>query len=231
MMEFNLQLFGGRGSSADIDKLRKRMSSEGGSQRGTVKPLDASEFKDYSLEQVESRIRGLAHEELFILDENDKVIAAYKGNATSVAFPASYLAEKGLTVTHGHPKGAEEFGGTFSFADVKNMIASNWKEHRATASGQGEMNYIMRRTSKATPKNTSRLGRKLRNEEGKVMNNMADAYNKTYKSAIASGKSKSQAMHMARQTAVGVIDKYWSDTLPKYGFTYTKRKKNYKYGR
>ena len=42
--------------------------------------MDVSKFEGKSLQEIESRIQSLSHEELFVLDKNDKVIQAYKGN-------------------------------------------------------------------------------------------------------------------------------------------------------
>lgn len=220
---------GGRGQSYSRDKLKQQLGS--GGHKGTAHPIDIQKYEGKTLEQIEGKLRKLKREQLVVLDANDKPVAAYQGDAHSVAFPAKLVNEKGATVTHGHPKGAAEFGGTFSFADVKNMAMSQWKEHRATASGQGEMNYILRRNSKSTPRNAKALLNKLNKEENKVMAKAGSVYDKAYDKAIKQGKSKKQALHQARQEFVGEIDRYWSKTLPKYGIDYVKRKKDYRYGR
>lgn len=142
---------GGRGGKGNVNGFIDWLSKEG-KGGGSPHPLDISKFSNMSLEDAERRIRNLKHEELFVFDKDGKLIEAYKGSATSVSFPMSVLDYKGATVTHGHPKGAADFGGTFSFADIKNMLESKWAEHRATASGQGEMNYIMRKGQGAKPK-------------------------------------------------------------------------------
>ena len=224
-----VETVGGRGASYFKQKFISYFSSR--QKRGVEHPVDIKKYQDWSLEKIEGHIRQLDHEELFALDANDKPIAVYKGTKTQVAFPISLLNEEGATVTHGHPKGAAEFGGTFSFADVYNMAESKWKEHRATASGQGEMNYIMKRNSKSNTKRDRALISRIQKDEKKVMGSASDAYSKKYKEAIQSGKTQKQAIHLARQEAVGEIDKYWANTLPKYGIDYIKRKKNYKYGR
>ena len=50
-------------------------------------PIDIEQYKDWSLEQIEGRIRTLAHEELFAFDRNGELIAAFKGDRNSVTFP------------------------------------------------------------------------------------------------------------------------------------------------
>nr|DAE55156.1 MAG TPA: hypothetical protein [Caudoviricetes sp.] len=191
-------------------------------------PMDVSKFDGKSLQEIESRIRSLSHEELFVLDKNDKVIQAYKGNSKSVAFPRSVLAIEGATVTHGHPKGMAEFGGTFSFADVRNMADSKWSEHRATASGQGEMNYIMRRTSKS---NGSGLKKRIESDAPSLQRHLSTTYSSVYNSQRKAGKSESQALHRARQEAVGELNAYWKKVMPQYGYEYVTRKRSYKYNR
>ena len=221
---------GGRGASYNREKTKEFLSS-GGGNKGKAHPIDIKKYEGQTLEQIESRIRKLNHEELFALDANDKPIAAYKGNKDSVAFPMTLLLEKDATVTHGHPKGAAEFGGTLSFADVRNMAVSLWKEHRATASGQGEMNYILRRNSNSNHNKDKALYNKIRKDEPKVLKRFETTYDKAYKEARKSGKSIKQAIHVARQAGVGEVDRYWMETLPKYGIDYIKRKKDYRYGR
>ena len=194
--------------------------------------LDA-EIKKYlveswTLERIEGRIRNLGHEELFVLDADGNVIAAYRGNDHSVSFPATLLNEPGVTVTHGHPKSAADFGGTFSWKDIDNMLSSNWAEHRATASGQGEMNYIMRRTAKADP---TGLRRQINTDYPRINKKWQQVYNDAYKAEVAKGTPKKEAMHIARQKGVGVLNRYYKDTFAKYGYEYITRKDPYKYNR
>lgn len=143
---------GGRGAGSGNGP-----QSSGGHRRGdqrSVHPIDISKgkWKGLSLEKGESIIRKRTREVLLAYDENGKLQAAYQGNKQSVAFPADLMTKKGWTVTHGHPKGDANFGGTFSFADVHNFNRSQWSEHRATASGKGEMNYILRANAKSNKK-------------------------------------------------------------------------------
>ena len=185
------------------------------------RPMDISQFQGWTLQQVEDRIRNLDHEELFVFDRDGNIVAAYRGNANSVAFYHDELMRDGATVTHGHPKGSEGYGGTFSPQDVLNMAASDWAEHRATASGQGEMNYIMRRTSSTTSGNSSDLYARVSRDAPNLEAQMRAAAN-------AAGATTAPAR---RQIYVGVLDRYWRSVLPQYNFEYVKRKTAYNYGR
>lgn len=227
MIKLQLQYFGGRGASGVRQKIKDWLRGQGRSKK-KAKPLDYKKLGLKSLEDVEKRIRNIDHEELFVFDKDDKIIDAYKGDKDSVAFPTALLSETDATVTHGHPKGTAEFGGTFSFADINNMLDSQWKEHRATASGQGEMNYIMRRTANA---DSAGLRKRINQDIKKLENNLVNTYKQSYLSAIASNKSNEQALHIARQKAVGELNAYYKEVMPQYGFEYIVRKKNYKYNR
>ncbi len=213
---------------SDLSKTKDWLRNEGGHARGPAQEIDISPFAGWMLEQTEGRLRNLGHEELFVFDENDKLIAAYKGDKDSVGFPMDLLSQDGLTVTHGHPKGDSDFGGTFSWADINNMLDSNWKEHRATASGQGEMNYIMRRTDKADSKG---LRNQINKDFPKIDAKWQKVYRDAYNTEVKKGTPKEQARHIARQKGVGVLNAYYKRTFPKFGFDYITRKKGYTYNR
>lgn len=214
---------GGRGASGPYIDHLKNLGSGGGSVE-----VITDKYKNLTLEQTEKRLRNLTHEELVIFDKDGKVAAAYKGDRTSVSFDDKWINEKGAIVTHGHPKGTEEFGGTFSFADMKNMLNSNWAEHRATASGQGEMNYIIRRTAKSNAKG---FYSDINRNYDRLNNRMVRTRNSTFKRLRDEGASLSEATHAARQAMTGVLNSYYKKTAEKYGFEYINRKKDYKYGR
>lgn len=218
---------GGRGANSDIQKIHDWLKGES-SGGGKANPMDISKFQNYTLEQTENRIRNLAHEELFAFDKDGNIIRAYKGNSKSVAFDADLLDVEGATVTHGHPKGMAEFGGTFSWADINNMLNSKWAEHRATASGQGEMNYIMRATAKANPEG---LRRQINKDFPKIDREWQKVYRDTYKQELDKGTPRTQAMHIARQKGVGVLNAYYKRTFSKFGYDYVTRKKEYQYNR
>lgn len=218
---------GAVGAKRDIKRLSDLLSEEG-ERGGKAKPLNLDNIKDKTLEGIEGRIRNLKREQLFVFDKNDNLTNGFQGDATSVAFPHAIMDIEGATVTHGHPKGLAEFGGTFSFADVNNMLNSKWSEHRATASGQGEMNYIMRRTNNSNPKG---LRTAINRAIPILERNIQRSYMRAYNRALDSGKSSKEARHVARQRAVGVLNAYYKRTFPKYGYEYITRKESYKYGR
>lgn len=228
MLPIKLQYFGGRGASSGISSIHDWLANEGGTTHGTAHPIDISKFKGWTLEQIEDRLRNLTHEELFVFDGNNQVIEAYKGDRCSVAFPSALLNQEGITVTHGHPKGTDDFGGTFSWADINNMLNSKWAEHRATSSGQGEMNYIMRRTANA---DSQALRDRINRDFQRIDAKWQQVYKDAYSNAIKSGKTKMQARHIARQKGVGVLNAYYKRTFPKFGFEYITRKESYKYNR
>ena len=213
--------------SSGFKQVKDWLKNEGGhAGGGNITEIDLFQIGNMTLEQAEDRLRNLAHEELFVYDKDDNLIAAYKGGATSVSFPAELLNQEGITVTHGHPKGVENFGGTFSWADIDNMLSSKWAEHRATASGQGEMNYIMRRTASA---NAQGLRNQINKDYPKINSRWQKVYMDTYKAELDKGTSREQARHIARQKGVGVLNAYYKRTFPKYGFEYITRKKSYSY--
>ena len=212
-------VMGGRGAgsgiSGDIKGAIDWLDGESKSKKKSkLNPIDIEKYKNQRLEQIEGRIRTLAHEELFAFDGNGKLIAAFKGDECSVTFPTSLLNVQDATVTHGHPKGLEKFGGTFSFADIDNMLKSNWKEHRATASGQGEMNYIMRRTDNA---DTKGLRDRINKDYAQLKKTFRDTYRTEFIKAQKSGIEEKHAKHIARQMAVGILNAYYKKTFEHYG--------------
>lgn len=214
---------GGRGSySATRRGSGDVRTSSGGTGQRNAHPMDVSDFEGMTLQQIEDRIRKLGHEELFVLDADGTVLAAYKGNRNSVAFSRSELFRDGATVTHGHPKGAEGYGATFSPQDVLNMAASNWAEHRAAASGKNELNYIIRRNASNTEKKSSDLYARVKKDMPSLEAEMRRQAQSAGKKLSATGR---------RQIYTGVLDRYYSEVLPEYGFDYITRKKGYNYHR
>lgn len=199
----------------------KQAVSTGGSSIKLPKQMDVSQFAGMSLQEIEDRIRNLDHEELFVIDKDGNITAAYTGGNGSVSFYSSDLDIVGATVTHGHPKGGEGYGATFSLKDVQNMASSKWNEHRATASGQGEMNYIIRATSKTTGKNRKDLYDRIESDKS-MLNAEMDKASKSAGNVSATAK---------RQIYTGILDKYYSKILPQYNFEYIKRKDPYNYNR
>ena len=216
---------GGRGASSSATKLANKLTSGSGSHSF---PIDLSTVKGKSLQEIEDRIRHLDHEEAFIFDKNGNLINGVSGGTGSVDIPMNWFNEEGATITHGHPIGDRNFGGTLSFADVDVMAHSKWKEMRAAASGQGEMNYIVRRTSHS---NSTGLQSRVAADTPKMKANLQKTFLEAYTKAIKNGKPKKSAMHEAAQRAAGEVDRYWATVLPQFGFEYITRKKGYNYGR
>ena len=216
---------GGRGASSNATNYTRRQT---GGIGGTSKPIDVSKIKDKSLQGVENRIRKLQHEEAFIFDKDDNLIAGVAGGSTSVGIPSDWDKIDGATVTHGHPTGQYGFGGTLSTADAVYMANTNWSEMRAAAHGKGEYNYIMRRTSKA---NNQGLRDQIAKDEDTLKKRIGNTYQRAFDAAVKSGKDSKKASREAAQMAAGVMDRYWTKTLPKFGFEYITRKKVYEYGR
>ena len=214
---------GGRGSySATRRGSGYVRTSSGGTGQRRPHPMDVGDFEGMTLQQIEDRIRKLGHEELFVLDKDGTVLAAYKGNSNSVAFFHDELMRDGATVTHGHPKGGEGYGATFSPQDVLNMASSNWAEHRAAASGKNELNYIIRRNSSNTAEKSRNLYNRIQKDRPKLEAEMA-------RQAKKAGGNLSAASR--RQIYTGVLDRYYKQVLPQYGFDYITRKKEYNYNR
>lgn len=223
-MKMYLQFFGGRGASFYSKRDIIKFKGEGGkSSRSNINPVDISKIKDKSLAGIEKRIRPLKREQLYAFDEKKVLKEGYRGNATGVNFPPSLLKLKNGVVTHNHPTGYEGFGGTFSPADIRALLRSDWKELRATASGQGEMNYILRKTDKATKRKTTAFLNALKKNEARLFNEGA----KVYREEFNANKDKGQAVarKRARQKFVGILDKWYKDNASKYGYSYVKRKK------
>ena len=77
------------------------------------------------------------------------------------------------------------------------------------ASGQGEMNYIMRKGQGAKPK---AFYNQINRDYKQIERYLSDRYTKAYDDALKDGKSKQSAIHMARQMAVGYLNDYWRRT-------------------
>lgn len=212
---------GSRNSKSYTDSRKRKRVQTGNT--GKSKPMDVEQFAGMSLQEIEDSRRGLDHEEVFFLDENDQVTNAYMGGPTSVAFPGSLLLMEGATVTHNHPIGSEGYGATFSLADVKNMAVSRWSEHRAVSSGRDEYNYIIRRNSRTTSQNSIDLYDRIVADTPMIRRRMNEALSGT------SGRNLSASA--IRQVYTGVLDRYYAEVLPQYNFDYVVRNRTYDYGR
>lgn len=205
---------GGRGASAEAERGLKAFLNEGVGE-GRVYPIDIEKMRDMSMAQIEDKIKGLNHEEAYIFDENGNLVAGFKGDKGSVGIDPKVFESKGYSLTHNHPKGTAEFGGTLSFADVRNQLRGKLSQTRAVASGQGERHYILQATNKAKPQAfIKRIGK----DYYKLQNQMKEAYKEEYKRTNGN-------KHNARQKMTGVLNAYWKKTAEKYGYNYVNRKK------
>lgn len=102
------------------------------------------------------------------------------------------------------------------------MAASNWAEHRAAASGKNELNYIIRRNASNTEKKSSDLYARVKKDMPSLEAEMRRQAQSASKKLSATGR---------RQIYTGVLDRYYSEVLPEYGFDYITRKKGYNYNR
>lgn len=218
---------GGRGASSGAKRAAVRLTSPSVSGSKSY-PVDTSNLKDKTLQGVENRIRRLQHEEAFIFGKDGQVIAGVSGGNSSVGIPNNWKAIDGATVTHGHPTGRLNFGGTLSMADAKMMASTNWAEMRAAATGQGEYNYILRRTSHS---DNAGLQSRIASDKSVMETRIKSEYQTAYSNAIKAGKSNASALHLAAQKATGIMDTYWKKVLPQYGFEYIKRNSYYTYNR
>ena len=214
---------GGRGAYSAASRYASRQT---GGIGGKAIPIDTSKIKDKSLQGIENRIRKLQHEEAFVFDANDNLVAGVSGGSSSVGIPKNWESMDGATVTHGHPTGNYGYGGALSPADADLMASTKWKEVRAAANGQGEYNYIMRRTSKS---DNAGLKAQIAKDTPKLEQDIQSTFLKTFNNAIKAGKSKQSASHEAAQKATGIVDAYWKKTMPKFGFEYITPKKEYSY--
>ena len=216
---------GGRGASYYSTRLTNRIFGNTG---GQAIPIVVSKIKDKSLQGIENRIRKLNHEEAFIFDSNVQLKEGVSGGSSSVAIPNTWYNMDGAIVTHGHPSARYDFGGTLSMEDAKIMTETKWAEMRAAANGRGEYNYIMRRTSTS---DNNGLRMQIIRDTPKLEKDIKAEFVNTFKKATAEGKSISAANHEAAQVATGIVQRYWRNTLPKYGFIFVTPKNDYKYGR
>lgn len=212
---------GGRGSFSGLLQTIDDVLSMGDGPPVEELPVD----KFHTLEQTENLIRKRGYETLVVFDETGKAVKAYKGNRNSVSFYEEDAKQwKGYTVTHNHPKGTEGFGGTFSFADMRNATVYEFGSHRAVASGQGEFNYILRAGPDAKPMDLNRriaadipkLREKMRKEATDVREN--------YNANSEKFKNYGHMLHIARQKSVGLLNSYYREVAEQYGYTYRTQK-------
>lgn len=211
---------GGRGSFSGLGKTIDEVLGLAGGY-GPVDEINADEFK--TLEQTEDLIRGRKKEVLVVFDSTGKAIKAYQGERDHVSFPVEEAQKwKGCTVTHNHPKGYEGFGGTLSFADVRNSTVYNFKSHRAVSNGQGEKNYVLIAKDNAKP---MKFNRRIAHDIPALQERMKGEVRKVKEDYMQGKyKNKQHALHVARQKSVGVLNAYYRETAEHYGYVYRTQK-------
>lgn len=191
--------------------------------KGTVEEIPVDKFG--TLEQTENLLRNRKREVLVVFNQKGEAVKAYQGDKHSVPFPVEEAEKwKGYTVTHNHPKGIEGFGGTFSFADMRNITVYEFGSLRAVAGGQGEFNYILRAGPHTRPMEFNRriaadipwLRQQMRQEVLKVKEDYIKQDNKF--------KNYGHFIHIARQKSVGMLNSYYRKTAEQYGYTYRTQK-------
>lgn len=206
--------------------------------------IDALGRRNWTLQQTEEYLRTLDHEEAYVFDANNKMMYGLVGGKDSVGIPKEIMDLQGVTVTHSHPTGDAGFGGTLSINVRKNPITgkneisgdipvfarAGWKEMRATASGRGEMNYILRKGANARAQTFSNV---MKGRMNTLERNMSSTYQKTISQLRKAGNTKSLATIRteARQKSVGILNKAYKKTAAKYGIEYITRKTPYNYNR
>ncbi len=193
--------------------------------KGTVHEISTDSFPN--LEQTENLIRRRKKEVLVVFDKAGNPVKAYQGERHSVAFPVEEAKKwKGFTVTHNHPGGVhmEGFGGTFSFADMRNATVYEFGSHRAVAAGQGERNYILHAGPNAKP---MELNRRIAADIPALQKRMQEEANnvkKEYSQKNGTYKNYGHALHVARQKTVGVLNSYYREVAEQYGYIYRAQK-------
>lgn len=201
---------------------RKKTSGSRSTGRGggKARPMDLAQFSGMGLKEIEDYARHLDHEEKFIFDKDGNLLRAYKGGRSSVSFNHGDLFIDGAVTTHNHPGAGEGYGGTFSPADIMNFASSDWAETRAVASGQGEYNYIARRTANTTRQNSIDLYNRVNRDRADIQQRLVEAARNAPSNLSTTAK---------RQIYTGVIARYWAEVLPQYNFEYIARRSAYDY--
>lgn len=213
---------GGRGSFSGLGKtIDEVLGLE--STNGKAQELEVSGFG--TLDETENHIRKKKKEVLVVFDKKGKAIKAYQGDEVSVAFPVEEAKKwKGLTVTHNHPKNWGEFGGTFSFEDIRNTTVYKFGSHRAVGCGQGEKNYILKATKKARP---MAFNRRVAEDIPWLREKMYETVNRIKQDYINNKqnyKNYGHALHIARQKSVGMLNSYYREVAEQYGYIYRTQK-------
>ncbi len=163
-----------------------------------------------TVKSVESRIGGLDHEQMAIIDQNGYVVAAVDGDEHSVGItPNAAKHIKGNAVYHNHPN-----GGTLSTTDV-------------VTAGQTEAGSISAVSRNMKKTYTLQAGHKA-NGKG-----LAAQMKKDEKGLLAQWQKKADSMKGKKYSSEAAykreLNKHWNNIMgdwmsknaSKYGYTYT----------
>ena len=200
-----------------IARARSGVGGESGS-----KVRGKSNFSGLSVQMIERLIKGLTHEEIAFLNKKGNLVFTARGKVGEVEFPLPLL-NKVLTMTHNHPLGIGNFGGTFSFTDLLNMASSKWPQMRAMADGQGAGLYVLRKTPGARTRRKA-FKEHIKNIKASFKADMERTKAITFLEEVGKGRSIGAARHIAYQKSLGMMHAHLKEVAPKYGFTYIRRK-------
>lgn len=218
MKKISIQLFGGRGAYSHTGA-----SSKSGGKAGYHDVT--AKYGHMSLHEFEDAIRNKKTEFAGYFDKNGKMIVAVtSGNKSSVAVPVNNPRfGETYTATHNHPIEADRpIGGTFSSADIRNMLTYGHHEKRAVAGGNNEYTYIMRAGNKANYTEMRKTVATI-DAQGKLNEAGRKGLNKAKKQFAKKGKKMTSSQ--ANQIYIGSIKKVWKDVSSKHGFEYIEIKK------
>lgn len=194
--------------------LIKYLTGEGGG--GSIETIDPSQYSD--LISAEAAIRNLNKERLLVFENtSESPTAAFQGSESQVAFDGSKTSKTSI-VTHNHPD--KIHGGTFSFADMGNMLGMGWRGHNAAAK---EGTYYLRPTKNA---NAGGFARRLVQDKGKLEDQIRKKTIQLAQQTKSGELTKKKADKMLRAVATGVLHRYYKDTAPQYGYVYGRAKTN-----
>lgn len=175
---------GGRAGGGSSGGMGSR-SGIGVTERGMSKAMASG------VVAAEKAISGNNYETLHAFDANGNVIYTAKGKADSVRYDGIKTVD--AVVTHNHPNGS-----AFSGADLKNAVALNQKEIRATGK---EYTFSMKRPAKGwgtTPRAVTRYNNQLAKQQNadfrKYSTNDAK-FNRKLWIKLSMEKSRKMAQH------------------------------------
>lgn len=142
--QFDIQFFGGRGTSADF------LGTPKTAPNGAVYYDVTKKYKNNNLQQFEDMIRNENVEYAGVFSPSGKLIQAVTQYQRGQSVIPKSMLIPGATFTHNHPHGQVEsgitrrVGGAFSEADIVTFTHGKFGQIRAVANGVNEHTYILR---------------------------------------------------------------------------------------